>query len=352
MQPAGESENKFALRPEATASIVRAYIEHSLDKKESYSKCYYIGSMFRGERPQKGRLRQFNHIGVEVIGNKNPYVDVEVISLASNLLTSFGVNDYKIRINNLGCAKDRLAWSKLLKKYLESKKDKLCGLCQQRFDRNVFRILDCKNKDCISLVKGLKVKEQHICKECTSFSDLVLKGLKQLNIAFEVDPLLVRGLDYYTKTVFEISHSALGSQDAIGAGGRYDNLVKELGGPDKAAVGFALGFERVMLACAEKKRTDSSLDIFVVLLGDAAFKSGFSLMDDLRKVGISCDLDYDNPSLKSQMRKANKQKSKFVAIIGDDEIKKKAVMLKNMSTGDQEEISLEKISVEIKARLC
>jgi len=159
-------------------------------------------------------------------------------------------------------------------------------------------------------------------------------------------------LDYYTKTVFEISHSALGSQDAIGAGGRYDNLVKELGGPDKAAVGFALGFERVMLACAEKKRTDSSLDIFVVLLGDAAFKSGFSLMDDLRKVGISCDLDYDNPSLKSQMRKANKQKSKFVAIIGDDEIKKKAVMLKNMSTGDQEEISLEKISVEIKARLC
>jgi len=188
LQPAGESENKFALRPEATASIVRAYIEHSLDKKESYSKCYYIGSMFRGERPQKGRLRQFNHIGVEVIGNKNPYVDVEVISLASNLLTSFGVNDYKIRINNLGCAKDRLAWSKLLKKYLESKKDKLCGLCQQRFDRNVFRILDCKNKDCISLVKGLKVKEQHICKECTSFSDLVLKGLKQLNIAFELDP--------------------------------------------------------------------------------------------------------------------------------------------------------------------
>ncbi|MFC1704155.1 histidine--tRNA ligase [Candidatus Omnitrophota bacterium] len=354
LQSAGKDvkeEKKLALRPEGTAPIVRAYIEHNIDKKEKYVKYGYVGPMFRGERPQKGRLRQFHHIGVEVIGSNNSYVDVEVIALAYNLLMSFGINGFQIKINNLGCAKDKLKLSTILKKLLKVRKDELCELCKDRFERNVFRILDCKNKDCIAIVKELKIEEQHICDDCSNYFRSVLDGLRQLSIPFEVSPLLVRGLDYYTRTVFEITHDALGSQDALGAGGRYDNLVKELGGPEKPAVGFALGLERILLVLGDQQDAEAYLDVYVVTLGEEAFKKGFSLLQVLRSNGIASDLDYENASLKKQMSRASKAKAPFVILLGEDEVKKDVCTLKDMASGAQEEVSAQEIIKRIQEKL-
>ena len=231
----------YALRPEGTASVVRAYLENNLDKTTGFSKLYYIGPMFRFERPQKGRFRKFHHIGCEVIGSTDPGVDVEVIALADNLLKGFGINGYTIKLNSLGCASDRKEMAEYLRKALKDKLPKLCTECNVRLKNNVLRILDCKNQGCIDVVEKLDIQEKHLCPDCQDHFARVRSGLDILKVDYQVLPYLVRGLDYYTRTVFEISHPALGSQDALGAGGRYDNLVKELGGPSLGAMGFAFG---------------------------------------------------------------------------------------------------------------
>ena len=345
-----EGESEFALRPEATASIVRAYIEHNLHSKEGFSKYFYIGPMFRGERPQKGRLRQFNHIGAEAIGAINPYLDAEIIFLAIKLIEDFGVQGYKLKINNLGCAKDKLNWSKLLKSSSKGKVGNLCQACQNRFERNVFRILDCKNENCREIVKSIELKEKHVCAECETHFQEVLKILKSLNIKFEISPFLVRGLDYYTGTVFEITHGSLGSQDAIGAGGRYDSLIKDLGGPNVGAIGFALGVERILLSI-KKPDIKDSLTAYIVTLDKKSYEKGFNLLNKLRCENISCDIDFEKASLKSQMRSANKAGVKFVIIIGDEEIKSDTVTLKEMSSGKQEKVKSNQIVSEIKKHL-
>ncbi|MFH1655484.1 MAG: histidine--tRNA ligase [Candidatus Omnitrophota bacterium] len=347
-----EGKNEFVLRPEATASIVRAFIEHDIPVKETFSKYFYIGPMFRGERPQKGRLREFFHIGAEAIGISNPYLDSEVISLAINLMKGFGIEEYKLKINNLGCKKDKEKWSKLLRAALKDKIEDFCGLCKKRFDRNVFRILDCKNKNCKETLKNLELAENHICSDCADYFKRVLINLKTLGIAYELSPFLVRGLDYYTGTVFEITHRALGSQDALGAGGRYDNLMSQLGGPDLGATGFALGLERIILALKKKPDTPDAIDAYLIALDKQVYQPAFLLLDKLRKEKISSDINYyERASLKSQMRSANKAGAKFVIIIGDEEIKTGSVSLKDMSTGKQEKIKSEQIIKELKKRL-
>lgn len=345
-------EDAYALRPEGTASIVRAYIENNLHKTIGFMKMYYIGPMFRLERPQKGRLRQFHHVGCEVIGSAGADIDVEVISLADSLLKAYGIEGYKIKINSLGCAGDKQKLNEILKKGLKDNLGQLCEDCQLRFERNVLRILDCKNKSCQETVVKLNIQNSYLCEECNLHFKKVQSGLDLLKVEYEVCPFLVRGLDYYTRTVFEIKHDELGSQDAIGAGGRYDNLVSELGGPELGAIGFAFGIERLLLirrqentclpAGREDRRQDKKL-VYIAGLGEEAKIQAMLILAQLRNSGIICDTDYESKSLKGIMRKANDLGAKYMLIIGDDELKKSIVTFKNMSTGEQKEISRERL---------
>ncbi|MDD5255681.1 MAG: histidine--tRNA ligase, partial [Candidatus Omnitrophica bacterium] len=232
-------EDLYALRPEGTASILRAYIENNLDKSAGLSRLYYMGPMFRLERPQKGRLRQFHHIGAEVIGSTEPQVDIEVISLSMGLLDAWGVKGSELLVNSLGCAKDRKNLMQMLGGSLKSRLHELCDDCKIRVENNVLRVLDCKQEMCRKIVAGLEVGQKHLCGDCNAHFSKVLAGLRHLGIPFSVEPMLVRWLDYYTRTVFEIKHKSLGAQDAIGAGGRYDGLSVELSGPQTGAMGFA-----------------------------------------------------------------------------------------------------------------
>ncbi len=341
-------KDTYALRPEATASVVRTYIENNLDKLKAFSKFYYIGPMFRLERPQKGRLRQFHHIGCEVIGSVEAGIDIEVISLADNLLQAAGIQGYTIKLNSLGCAKDKTKLTEILDKDLKDKVRGLCNDCQVRYKRNVLRILDCKQEACKKVVQGLHLSDSCLCPECKTHFDKVKAGLDSLGVAYDVSPYLVRGLDYYTRTVFEITHPDLGSQDAMGAGGRYDNLVKELGGPDLGAMGFAFGVERVLLVSKtqEQKATDSKL-VYIIGLGEQAKLEVLKLLAKLRKANIVSDTDYEEKSLRGAMRRANDLSARFVLIVGEDELKKGAVTLKDMASGEQKEVRFDNLIKEL-----
>ena len=333
----------LSLRPEGTASIVRAYIQNSLDKKESLSKLFYIGPMFRGERPQKGRLRQFHQIGVEAIGpnSSSAYLDAEVIALAAALLKNFGIKDFQIRLNTLGSAEDKEKFAQYLREQLASQRSRLCEDCQQRFDRNVFRILDCKKESCKEVVTGLKIGHAHLAKESYDHFRQLKEALDFLNITYQETPTLVRGLDYYTHTVFEITSSSLGSQDALGAGGRYNNLVSHLGGSQVDAVGFALGIERILLATLENDQPrGQGINAYIIPLDQESLAGGFVILNILRNAGIQSDMSYRISSLTNQMSRANKIGVRFVIILGKNEWEKEYVTLKDMEKGSQEEISI------------
>ena len=347
------SEDSYVLRPEATAGVVRAYIENNLDKTDSFVKLYYIGPMFRAERPQKGRLRQFHHIGAEALGSNSPYLDSEIISLIKYILDALGISGYELKLNSLGCPEDKQKLSRMLQDRLKDETEKLCPDCKERLNRNVFRILDCKNENCKQVVSRLSLTlEDYLCQECSEHFSAVKKNLDKLNINYTLSPHLVRGLDYYNRTVFEISHKDLGAQDALGAGGRYDNLIFELGGPKSGAVGFALGMERLLLVAACRPHGHAGqTKVFVVTLGEEAKKEGFQLLDKLREADIASDMDYENKSLKGQMRKANDLGVKFTILIGDEELKKQSLLLKDMASGTQEEIGFDNFIGEIKKRL-
>jgi histidyl-tRNA synthetase len=341
-------DETYALRPEGTASIVRAYIENDIDKTSHFSKFYYLGPMFRLERPQKGRLRQFNHIGCEAIGSYEPSLDIEIISLADNLLRNLSIDGYKIKLNSLGCPKDKSVLIENLRKEINNKTDGLCDDCKERIKKNILRVLDCKNESCKKIVKTLNIEDNYLCADCNTHFNKVKSGLDSLGIKYEVTPHLVRGLDYYTQTVFEISHEKLGSQDAIGAGGRYNNLVKELGGPELGAIGFALGVERLLLARTVKESTKDDNLVYVVTLGEEAKDKGVEILYSLRNNGISADMDYEGKSIKGVMRKASALKARFVLIIGENELKNGSIMLKNMGSGEQKEIKSSELIKEIK----
>jgi histidyl-tRNA synthetase len=341
-------QDTYALRPEGTASIVRSYIENDLDKTAGFSKFYYMGPMFRLERPQKGRLRQFHHIGCEAIGAYDGYLDVEVISLADNLLKCFSIKDFNIKINSLGCVKDKLGLSETLNKSLKHKLNELCEDCNVRFKANILRVLDCKNEACQKVVRDLNIAETYLCGECKEHFEKVKHGLDALNIRYEVTPYLVRGLDYYTRTVFEISHKDLGAQDALGAGGRYDNLVKELGGPDLGAIGFAFGVERLLLVRKQELGDRAKNLVYLITLGEEAKRLGVKILDELRKNSVYCDTDYEAKSLKGSMRAANDLGARFALIIGDDEIKNNTYTLKDMVLSTQKQVKPDELIKEVK----
>lgn len=351
-------EEGYALRPEGTAAVVRSYIENSLDKKEALSKLFYIGPMFRGERPQKGRLRQFHQIGVEAIGpnSTSPYLDAEVIMLAMQLLTSFGVQGPKLKINSLGSKEDKENISVWLRKEFAQHKNELCEECQSRYERNVFRVLDCKNESCRKVVnkvlgegKALKLSEAS-----QQYFQQVQATLKDAGIAYEVSPHLVRGLDYYTHTVFEITAEGLGSQDAVGAGGRYNALIHELGGDAKTdfgAIGFALGMERILLASGKTEAPADTIDAYVIAMDAAYQKQAFGLTAELRRAGIGADMGFGSGSMKSQMNRANKLNARFALILGEQEINDGTVALKDMGAGQQETVPQKNIVEILKQKL-
>ena len=340
-------QDLLALRPEATAGVIRAYIENNLNVNDSLVKLYYFGPMFRAERPQKGRLRQFNHLGVEAIGSPNPLLDAEVISLADAILKKIGISGFKIKINTLGCADDKKKFGEKLRILLKNKLSLFCSDCQERFNRNVFRLLDCKNASCRNIITGLKLKRQdYLCKDCFEHFAAVLENLKNIGIEYEESPQIVRGLDYYTRTVFEITHSSLGAQDALGAGGRYDNLVAELGGKPSGAIGFALGVERLLLAVNRQPPPAAKKLVYIITLGKEAEREGLKLLYNLRQAGIKSDTDYENRSIKGAMRRANDLGARYVLILGENELKKNVVMLKDMDSGEQREVKIENIVYE------
>ena len=336
---------ELSLRPEGTASVVRSYIGNGLDRKENVSKFFYIGPMFRGERPQKGRLRQFHQIGVEVIGpgTYQPYLDAEVIVLNVNLLKAFGLKEFELKINTLGFSEDKKRFSERLRKLLNPKTSKLCPDCQNRFERNVFRILDCKNRGCREIVHSLKIGDSYLSEESRAYFAQVKEALDGLGVNYSVCHDLVRGLDYYTHTVFEITGgSSLGSQDAISAGGRYDGLVGQLGGPKVPAMGFALGMERTILAMGKSQELSvTPPEVYLISLDDRSFKKGFEILSILRSMDIPSDMSFRvSSSMKSQMRLADKTGARCVIIMGESELEKESVSLKDMETGEQEEISI------------
>jgi len=347
-------ERDMTLRPEGTAPIVRAYLEHDLDKTEPFQRFCYIGPMFRAERPQAGRLRQFSQIGVEAIGSSNPSVDAEVIDIMLKLLDRAGVKKYELKMNNLGCREDKKKLSAALKGSLSegSVSKLLCEDCRSRVESNPLRVLDCKNEGCKIVVRENFKKMDFLCGDCDKHFKDVLKLLDSLGIKYTIDPYIVRGLDYYTRTVFEVTSSSLGAQNAIGAGGRYDNLVKDMGGPDLGACGFAIGIERALLAIGPSEVGAASAGgVFMATIGEAAYAEAFKLANKVRLSGVACGIDHGSRSLKSQMRSADKMGARFTVIIGDDELKKGAVVLRDMTTKEQSEIAFDKLAETVAQKL-
>jgi len=337
-------KRSISLRPEATAGCVRAYLEGAVDKTSGFVKWFYLGPMFRSERPQSGRLRQFHQIGAEAIGSYSPFLDAEMISLASRVLKECGIDGFEVRLNTLGCDKDKSKFNGILKKELEGRLGLLCTDCKERYKKNVLRVFDCKNASCIDAVKGLPKISGHICEDCSRDFSIVKEALTLLKVPYKVDEYIVRGLDYYTKTVFEITHPALGAKDVIGAGGRYDNLLGRMGGADAGAVGFALGIERMIMAVGDKPLGERrGVDVYIATMGADAYRRGYTILSSLREKNFTCDIDYNIRSIKAQLRQANKLKARFVIIIGEEEIKNDNVMLKDMSAGSQAEVSVDGI---------
>ena len=339
----------LTLRPEGTASVVRAYIENSMQNEFSINKLFYIGTMYRAERPQKGRYREFNQFGVECIGSSSPLIDAEIIALNINILKEFGIENINLLINTVGCSKCKPVYNKALREAIGSRKDELCETCQKRYETNILRILDCKNEKCKEVLKDIPKFYDYVCEECKEHFDRLCEELNRINQNFTVEPMLVRGLDYYTKTAFEVQTNALGSQSAILGGGRYDNLVGLFNsGKNIPAVGSAMGLERLLIVLENNKDIiNDRLDVFIIAFKETE-KEILKVMQDLRASNISCDCDFAVKSVKNQFKSANKRNSKLALILGEDELKRNSCKLKNMDTGEEKEIPLDKVFENIK----
>ena len=342
------SKTHVALRPEGTAGVVRAYLENNFDKNERLCKFYYIGPMFRSERPQAGRLRQFHQIGVEQLGTDSPYADAETIHALTVFLNEVGVTDYQVKLNNLGTFEERKHFKEKLAQFFTPKKKELCEDCRHRLEKNVFRILDCKVQSCRAIVRKSPPVHGFLTPPSKEHHEKVCRALATAGVSYTEDPYLVRGLDYYTRTVFELSHSKLGAQDALAAGGRYDSLVESFGGSPAGAVGFAIGMERLAMCLASREEDSTKMQdsFFIVTLGEAAFCEGFKMMSALRANGVYVSMDLSPKSMKSQMRSADKNKCKYALILGDNELQKNTFTLKNLEFGAQKEFLLTEV-VEI-----
>jgi len=336
-------DRSITLRPEGTASTVRAFLEHKLYNQPQPTKLFYIGPMFRYDRPQAGRFRQFHQFGVEVFGSDDPAVDAEVISLSMEYYRRLGLTALELHINSIGCPECRPVHREKLREYLGPNLSRLCPHCQQRFERNPMRILDCKAENCREASQGAPTTTSCLCPGCAEHFAGVKGYLASLEIDFIVDERLVRGLDYYTRTAFEIMAPGIGAQSSIGGGGRYNGLIEECGGPPVPSIGFALGMERILITLEKQGvnlPTGRDFDAFLATTGESTRPEAFRLLAQLRQAGVRADMDYLGRSLKAQMKFANKFGARFTVIVGEEELARQVVVVKDMSDGSQQELGV------------
>ncbi|MGB9627825.1 MAG: histidine--tRNA ligase [Thermodesulfobacteriota bacterium] len=343
--------NSLTLRPEATASMARAYLEHQLYAFDQVAKLYFIGPMFRYERPQKGRYRQFYQIDAEVFGVENPVVDAEVINMLMHFLKEVGLEKLELQINSLGCRNCRPRYREALKDYLEKKSFQLCEDCQRRLSTNPLRVFDCKIETCREALGEAPKVIRYLCPECQDHFEKVKRYLEMAGLHFILNPAMVRGLDYYTRTAFEVVSYQLGSQNAVTGGGRYDNLFQEIGGHDIPGIGFAIGMERLISLLPKERGLKQRLPLFVAALGERASQEAYQLVQQLHLQRIQVEWDYEGKSLKSQMRRADKLKARYVLILGEEELKRGRALLRNMESKLQEEIPLQNIVSILKEKI-
>ncbi len=341
-----KGKRSVTLRPEITASSVRAFVEHKLYAQPLPAKVYYNGPTFRYANVQAGRYRQFHQFGVEAFGSDDPVIDAEVIAMCMDFYERLGLNDLELHINSVGCPECRPKHREELHNFIGGKMDKLCTLCQSRFERNPMRILDCKEKGCQEASQGAPTTLSCLCDDCAGHFEKVKQYLDAVGVKYVIDERLVRGLDYYTKTAFEIMASDIGAQSSIGGGGRYNGLIEQVGGPPTPGIGYALGLERI-LATMERQGIEipvqNQCDVYLAALGDAAKLKGFQILEALRKNGVSAEIDNMKRSLKAQLKCANKLNAKYTVILGENELNQGVAMVRNMEAGDQEEVNLDNI---------
>ncbi|WP_216355494.1 histidine--tRNA ligase [Geothermobacter hydrogeniphilus] len=333
--------HSLTLRPEGTASVMRAFIQHKLHAADPIAKLYYCGPMFRHERPQKGRYRQFHQIGAEVIGVDDPKIDAQLLAMLVNYFDEVGIDDVELQINSLGCPECRPGYRQALVTFIEQRLDSLCDDCRRRYRNNPLRTLDCKVPGCREATLDAPSVLDHLCGGCEDHFARVRRYLENLRLPFAVNPRMVRGLDYYCKTTFELLTNRLGSQSAVAAGGRYDGLIRQLGGPDLPGIGFAMGLERLVLLKETADREPSAPALFIAGLGEAAADEAFRLMSLLQRSGIEVEMDYQGRSLKAQLRRADKLGAARVLIIGEDELARGNAQLRTMADGSQQEVRLD-----------
>jgi histidyl-tRNA synthetase len=344
--------SSLTLRPEGTAGVVRAYVEGELYQVEPVRKLFYFGPMFRRERPQKGRQRQFYQIGAEALGRADPVIDAEILLLLSDFFSRVGLEGVTLELNSLGCVQCRPAYRSELLAFLKEREGKLCENCRRRMERNPLRILDCKEESCIEATRDAPSILDYLCEACKEHFDSVRHLLGERGVAYQLNPRMVRGLDYYCRTTFEWTSDQLGSQNAVAAGGRYDGLVADLGGPPTPGVGFALGMERLVLLLGMRETRPAARPmLFLVWVGDAGRSWAFPAAHRLRRCGISVEMEGEKKSLKSQMRRADKLRAQYVLIVGDDELGKGIGQLRNMDTKEQSELKLDGLEEQLEAQL-
>ncbi len=339
-------DDNYVLRPELTAPVVRAYVQHHMAQRGGSQKLFYIGPMFRAERPQKGRQRQFHQFGAEVLGSDDPVADVEIIAFMVQIYKKIGITNTTLKLNSIGDPDSRNAYKKALKDHLKPNFDKLSEVSQKRYENNPLRILDSKEEEDQPFIKNAPVITDFLNEDSLRHYKQVKEYLADLDIPFEEDPYLVRGMDYYTQTAFELISPDLGSQDALAGGGRYDLLVEEIGGQPTPAVGFAAGMERLLIACEElgiQLGDEKKVDVYIVTLGDEARKWGVSKLPQLRDAGLSATMDYKGRSMKAQMKDANRENAKYALIVGGNELEEGKFTLRNMKESEEKSLSFEEI---------
>lgn len=341
-----QAKRSLTLRPEGTSPVVRAMVEHKLYAEVQPLKFYYDIPCFRYEKPQSGRLRAFHQLGIEVFGTGDMMADAEVIALANDFICQMGIHDVELRINSIGCPNCRGKYKQILKDYLRPHYDDLCQTCQTRFETNPMRILDCKSPEDQALVKDAPKMIDYLCDDCRNAFEELKENLEALGVSYTVDPGIVRGLDYYTKTAFEFVTGSIGAQSTVCGGGRYDDLSEELGGPPIPGVGFGLGIERLLLtmdAAGTKIENPYGADAFIVFMGDAAKKRGLHLMQQLRRNGLHVEMDIMARNVKNQFKYANRTGAKKTIVIGNDELETGAAQLKDMASGEQISVPFDRI---------
>lgn len=347
-------KRSITLKPEGTAPVVRSFIEHKIYADSQPTKLFYVTPVFRYEKPQAGRYREHHQFGVEVFGASNPSIDAEVINLAMSIYRALGVEKLELRINNIGCPKCREEYNKVLREFLSEKLDKLCSTCKGRYEKNPMRIIDCKVDSCQDQIVDVPLMIDHICGECDDHFDGLKSYLEALDIEYIIDPRIVRGLDYYTKTAFEIITDEAGKKGTLCGGGRYDKLVEDCGGPQTPGVGFGMGLERAILSLETQEieiPKPKDIDVFIVTMGQEASLLGFNLLSKLRNSNIKSDQNHITRGVKAQFKYADKIESTYVIVIGEDEIKNNEVLVKNMINGEQEKVTIDGVVKFIKDRL-